>query len=179
MFDINKYNEKMTKSVDALKHHYAGLRTARANAGLLDSVFVNVYGSKMPINQLATVSAPEARMLIVSVWDKSNVQAVEKAILESNLGITPLSDGLTIKLPIPALTEERRKDMAKMAAKYLEDCKVSIRNIRKDANDEIKKLELNEDETRRQQDNVQKSTDKYIGLAEDDFKKKEKEILTV
>jgi len=173
---------RMKGAVEALKSDLSGLRTGRANTSLLDPVQVDVYGAMMPLNQVATVSAPEPRMLSVQVWDKSNVTAVEKGIAHANLGLNPMTDGQTLRLPMPDLTEERRKDLAKLAGQYSEKAKIAIRNVRRDAMESLKadekKKEISEDERKRMEDEVQKLTDRYVEEAEAAATKKEQEILT-
>jgi len=173
---------RMDGAVEALKSDLSGLRTGRANTSLLDPVQVEVYGSMMPLNQVATVSAPEPRMLSVQVWDKSNLTAVEKGIAHANLGLNPMIDGQTLRLPMPDLTEERRKDLAKLAGQYSEKAKVAIRNVRRDAMESLKadekKKEISEDERKRMEEEVQKMTDAHVKAAEEAAEKKEREILT-
>ena len=182
-----KYNEsdierRMQGAVESLKGDLSGLRTGRANTALLDPVQVDVYGALMPLNQVATVNAPEPRMLAVQVWDKGNVSAVEKGISKANLGLNPMTDGQTIRLPMPDLTEERRKDLAKLAGKYAENAKIAIRNVRRDGMEALKederKKEIGEDVRKRHEEEVQKLTDKYVAEAESAAEAKEKEILT-
>ena len=172
----------MHGAVEALKHDLAGLRTGRANTALLDPVHVEVYGAMMPLNQVATVSAPEPRMLSVQVWDKANVIPVEKGISKANLGLNPMIDGQTIRLPLPDLTEERRRELAKLTHKYAENAKIAIRNVRRDANEALKedekKKDISEDERKRHEDEVQKLTDKHVGDADAAAAAKEKEIMT-
>ena len=173
---------RMVGAVESLKSDLSGLRTGRANVALLDPVVVEVYGSMMPLNQVATVSAPEPRMLSVQVWDKANVIAVEKGIAHANLGLNPIVDGQTLRLPIPDLTEERRKELAKLAHQYAEKAKVAIRNVRRDAmeslKDDEKKKEISEDEHKRLDTEVQKLTDRFVGEVDAATEHKEKEILT-
>jgi ribosome recycling factor len=173
---------RMTGAVESLKHDLSGLRTGRANVALLDPVVCEVYGSMMPLNQVATVSAPEARMLSVQVWDKANVIAVEKGIAHANLGLNPIVDGQTLRLPIPDLTEERRKELAKLAHQYAEKAKVAIRNVRRDAmemlKEDEKKKEISEDDHKRLDAEVQKLTDRFVGEVDAATEHKEKEILT-
>ncbi|WP_144096557.1 ribosome recycling factor [Croceicoccus sediminis] len=173
---------RMNGAVESLKSDLSGLRTGRANVSLLDPVVVEVYGAMMPLNQVATVSAPEPRMLSVQVWDKSNVTAVEKGIAHANLGLNPMIDGQTLRLPMPDLTEERRKDLAKLAGKYAEQAKIAIRNVRRDGMESLKedekKKEISEDERKRSEEEVQKLTDKYVAEADKAAEAKEKEILT-
>ena len=165
-----------------VKGDLAGLRTGRANTALLDPVTVEVYGSIMPLSQVATVSAPEPRLLSVQVWDRSNMTPVEKGIARAGLGLNPITDGQTIRLPIPDLTEERRKELAKLAGQYAEKAKVAIRNVRRDGmemlKEDEKKKEISEDERKRSEDEVQKLTDQYIKQTDEAAAAKEKEILS-
>ncbi len=172
---------RMAGAVEALKSDLAGLRTGRASTALLDPVTVEVYGSHMPLNQVATVSVPEPRMLSVQVWDKSNVGPVEKAIRSAGLGLNPINDGTTLRLPIPDLTEERRKELAKLAGSYSEKAKVAVRNVRRDGMDNLKADEkkgvFGEDERKRHETEVQKLTDATIAEIDVAASAKEKEIL--
>lgn len=172
---------RMEGAITALHSDLKGLRTGRANSALLDRVVVEVYGSKMPLNQVATVNVPEARLITVQVWDKSNVQAVEKAIGNAGLGLNPMSDGTLVRVPIPDLSEERRKELVKVAHQYAEKAKVAIRNVRRDGMDNLKKLEksggISEDEVRGYSDNVQKLTDDFVKNVDDAVAHKEKDIL--
>lgn len=172
---------RMAGAVEALKHDLTGLRTGRASTSLLDPVTVEVYGSHMPINQVATVSAPEPRMLSVQVWDKSNVGPVDKAIRSAGLGLNPIVDGQTLRLPIPDLTEERRKELAKLAGQYAEKARIAVRNVRRDGMDALKtdekKHEISEDERKRAETEVQKLTDATIAEIDAAAQAKEKEIL--
>lgn len=181
-YDKADTERRMAGAVESLKSDLSGLRTGRANTSLLDPVQVEVYGAMMPLNQVATVSAPEPRMLSVQVWDKSNVTAVEKGIAHANLGLNPMIDGQTLRLPMPDLTEERRKELAKLAGQYAEKAKIAIRNVRRDAMESLKtdekKKEISEDDRKRMEDEVQKLTDKYVGEADEAAAKKEQEILT-
>ena len=181
-YDKADIERRMTGAVESLKGDLGGLRTGRANTALLDPVVVEVYGSMMPLNQVATVNAPEPRMLAVQVWDKANVNAVEKGITKANLGLNPMSDGQTIRLPMPDLNEERRKELAKLAADYGEKAKIAIRNVRRDANDALKddekKKEISEDDRKRLEDEVQKMTDKHVADTDAAVEKKVQEILT-
>jgi ribosome recycling factor len=181
-FDKADVERRMKGAVEALKSDLGGLRTGRANTALLDPVVCEVYGSMMPLNQVATVSAPEPRMLSVQVWDKTNLTAVEKGIAKANLGLNPMIDGQTIRLPLPDLTEERRKELAKLAGKYAEGAKIAIRNVRRDANEALKedekKKDISEDERKRAEDEVQKLTDKYVAETDAAAEAKEKEIMT-
>ncbi len=172
---------RMTGAVETLKSDLAGLRTGRANTSLLDPVVVEVYGANMPLNQVATVTAPEPRMLAVQVWDRSNVQPVEKAIRAAGLGLNPISEGQTLRLPIPDLTEDRRRELAKLAAQYAEKGRIAIRNVRRDGNDTLKtaekKSQLSQDEQKRLEAEIQKMTDRMIADADAAATAKEKEIL--
>jgi ribosome recycling factor len=172
---------RMHGALEALRHDLGGLRTGRASTALLDPVHVEVYGSNMPLNQVATVAVPEPRMLSVQVWDRSNVQPVEKAIRNAGLGINPIVDGQVIRLPIPELTEERRKELAKLVGQYAEKARVAVRNVRRDGMDHLKqderKHEISEDERKRLEHDVQKLTDDTIKEIDDLADAKEKEIL--
>ncbi|WP_329605367.1 ribosome recycling factor [Zavarzinia marina] len=173
----------MNGAVENLRHEYAGLRTGRASPTLLDPITVEVYGAQMQINQVASVSVPEPRMLSVSVWDKGSVSAVEKAIRNSGLGVNPVTDGTLIRIPIPELNQERRQEMVKLASKYAEQARVAVRNVRRDGMDQLKKLEkdgkISEDDHKIYADEVQDMTDKAIGLIDGLLSTKEKEILQV
>ena len=181
-YDKADIERRMKGAIDSLKGDLSGLRTGRANTSLLDPVVVEVYGAMMPLNQVATVSAPEPRMLSVQVWDKANVTAVEKGIAKANLGLNPMIDGQNVRLPMPDLTEERRKDLAKLAGQYAEQSKIAIRNVRRDGMEALKederKKEISEDERKRSEDEVQKLTDKYVAEADTAASAKEKEIMT-
>jgi ribosome recycling factor len=174
-------NRRMHGALEALRHDLGGLRTGRASTALLDPVHVEVYGSNMPLNQVATVSTPEPRMLSVQVWDRSNVQPVEKAIRNAGLGINPIVDGQVIRLPIPELTEERRKELAKLVGQYAEKARIAVRNVRRDGMDHLKqdekKHEISEDERKRLEHEVQTLTDDTIKEIDDLAHAKEKEIL--
>jgi ribosome recycling factor len=180
-FDKADLQRRMHGAVDALKHDLGGLRTGRASTTLLDPVNVEVYGSHMPINQVATVSVPEPRLLSVQVWDRSNISAVEKAIRSAGLGLNPVTDGQNIRLPIPDLTEERRKELAKLAGQYAEKAKIAVRNVRRDGMDALKtdekKHEISEDDRKRRETEVQKMTDETIADIDAAAAAKEKEIL--
>ncbi len=172
----------MEKAIGSLKRDLATLRAGRATPSLLDRVQVEYYGAMTPVNQLANITTPDSRTLIIQPWDKSSLAAIEKAIMKSDLGLTPSNDGSIIRLGIPALTEERRAELVKSTKKYGEESKVAIRNIRRDANDEIKKLEktdISEDESRRHQDDIQKLTDRFIAEVDKVLVSKEKEIMEV
>ncbi|MFY7835349.1 MAG: ribosome recycling factor [Novosphingobium sp.] len=180
-YDKADLERRMKGAVESLKGDLSGLRTGRANTALLDPITVEVYGSHMPLAQVATVSAPEPRLLSVQVWDKSNVTPVEKAIRSAGLGLNPINDGNTLRLPIPDLTEERRKELAKLASKYAENARIAIRNVRRDGMDALKadenKKEISEDERKRAETDLQKLTDEVIKQADDAAAAKEKEIL--
>ena len=180
-YDKADLERRMKGAVESLRHDLGGLRTGRANVVLLDPVVVEVYGSHMPLNQVATVSAPEPRMLTVQVWDKSNIGPVEKAIRSAGLGLNPINDGNTLRLPIPDLTEERRKELAKLAGKYAENARIAIRNVRRDGMEMLKidenKKEISEDERKRGEAEVQKLTDEVIKEADAVASQKEQEIL--
>lgn len=182
-FDLDNIERRMKGAVEALRKEFGGLRTGRASVSLLEPVTVEVYGSAMPINQVGTVSVPEPRMLSVSVWDSGNVQAVDKAIREAGLGLNPIIDGTTLRLPIPDMTEERRKEMTKLASKYTEQARVAIRNVRRDGMDQIKKSEkdgdMSEDEAKEWGNEVQELTDSAIKQADTLLAEKEKEIMQV
>jgi ribosome recycling factor len=181
--DIDDLKRRMHGAVTLLQQELGGLRTGRASAGLLDPVQVEAYGSHMPLNQVATVSVPEPRLLSVQVWDKSLVHAVEKAIVNSNLGLTPATEGQVLRLRIPELNEERRKELVKVAHKYAEAARVAVRHVRRDGLDTLKKLEkdgkIGEDDHTRFGQDVQKATDQTIAEVDQMLATKEKEILTV
>ncbi len=181
--DLKTYRDRMDKAVGALKEEFAGLRTGRANAGLLDPVQVEAYGSNAPLNSVAAISVPEPRMISVSVGDKSMVGPVEKAIRSAGLGLNPIVDGQTLRIPVPALTEERRRDLAKLAGKYTEQQKIAVRNVRRDANDDLKKAEkageISQDEQKKMETEVQKDTDAAIKRMDESLKTKEIEIMQV
>ncbi len=174
--------DRMDKAIGALKRDLTSLRAGRATPALLDRIQVEYYGAMTPVNQLANINTPDSRTLMIQPWDKSSMSAIEKAIMKSDLGLTPSNDGSAIRIVIPALTEERRAELVKMTKKYGEEAKVAIRNIRRDANDEIKKLEksgISEDESRRHQEDIQKFTDKFIAEVDKVLAAKEKEIMEV
>ncbi len=181
-YDKADLERRMKGAVESFKSDLSGLRTGRANVALLDPVVAEVYGAMMQLSQVATVSAPEPRMLSVQVWDKSNVSAVEKGIAKAGLGLNPMTDGQTIRLPIPDLTEDRRKDLAKLAGQYAEKARIAIRNVRRDGmemlKEDEKKKEISEDDRKRLEDEVQKLTDKYVAEADAAAEAKEKEIMT-
>lgn len=170
----------MDGAIENLKTEYAGLRTGRASTSMLEPVVVDMYGSKMPLNQVGTVGVPEPRLLTVQVWDAGATQAVEKAIRESGLGLNPQAEGSLIRVPVPELNEERRKELTKVAGQYAENARVSIRNVRRDGMDEIKKdADYSEDDKKRESDNVQKLTDEKIKAVDEMYANKEKDIMTV
>jgi ribosome recycling factor len=180
-YDKADLERRMHGAVEALKHDLQGLRTGRASTTLLDPVTVEVYGSQMPLNQVGTVSAPEPRMLSVQVWNKSNVGPVDKAIRSAGLGLNPIVDGQNLRIPIPDLTEERRKELAKLASQYAEKARIAARNVRRDGMDALKtdekKGEISEDERKRREGDVQKLTDSTIAEIDAATAAKEKEIL--
>jgi ribosome recycling factor len=181
--NIGKARERMDKSVTALKEEFTTLRTGRASAGLLDQVMVEAYGATVPISQVAAVSVPEPRSLSVSVWDRGVVVSVEKAIRSAGLGLNPVVEGQNLRIPIPPLTEERRRDLAKLAGKYAEQQRVAVRNVRRDAIDELKKAEkdtvITQDELKRMSDDIQGFTDAAIKRIDEMLKTKEQEIMQV
>ncbi|HLR74110.1 MAG TPA: ribosome recycling factor [Virgibacillus sp.] len=184
MSDYTKeMREKMEQAVQAFSRNLATVRAGRANPSILDSVFVDYYGAQTPLNQLATISTPEARLLVITPFDKSSVENIERGILKADLGLTPSSDGDVIRINIPALTEERRKELTRVVGKYTEEARIQIRNIRREANDQYRKAEKNgeitEDELRSSEDRVQKETDRYIDEVEKLAKNKEEEIMEV
>ena len=175
--------DRMSKAIASLEKEFAKLRTGRASTALVDDVKVDYYGTPTPISQLSSVAVPDSRTITIQPWDKAAFAMVEKAILKSDLGLTPMNDGKLIRISIPALTEDRRKELVKVARKYTEDAKVAIRNIRRDANDSLKKLEKDkaygEDEIKKAQDEVQKLTDGYVAKSDEKCKAKEKEIMEI
>ncbi|MGG4488960.1 ribosome recycling factor [Metabacillus idriensis] len=180
---LSQAKDKMEKAVSAFSRELSTVRAGRANASLLDKIVVDYYGAPTPVNQLASINIPEARLLVIQPYDKTVLGEIEKAILKSDLGLNPTNDGSLIRLAIPALTEERRKELAKLVKKYAEEAKVAVRNVRRDANDDLKKLEKNgeitEDELRSNNENVQKATDDFISKIDAIAKDKEKEIMEV
>ncbi|MEC1179322.1 ribosome recycling factor [Metasolibacillus meyeri] len=180
---LQQAKDKMEKSLGAFSRELASIRAGRANASLLDRISVDYYGAPTPINQLAGVSVPEARLLVIAPYDKSILGEIEKAIMKSDIGITPTNDGTVIRLAIPALTEERRKELVKQVKKEAEEAKIAVRNVRRDANDDLKKLEkggdITEDDLRGYGDDIQKLTDEFIAKVDDVTKEKEQEILSV
>ena len=187
MTDFNEIKkntaERMEKTLETLRGDFGGLRAGRAHASLLDNIMIEAYGNLSPIAQVGTISVPDARTLSISVWDKSLAKAVEKALRESDLGLNPVSDGQLIRIPIPPLSEERRKELVKVAGKYAEQTKVAIRNIRRDALDDVKKLKkdnlISEDDEKRYGNEIQKMTDDSIKKIDEMLAQKEKDILQV
>ena len=183
MFEDKKYSLKMDKAIEVFSKELSSLRTGRANAAMLDLIKVEVYGQQMPINQVGSVTTPEPRMINIQVWDQNNVALVDSAIKKSELGLNPQIDGQLIRLPIPELNEERRIEIKKMIKSMGEKCKVSIRNIRREANDELKKLlklkEISEDDEKKAEKNIQNITDINIKLVDEKVISKEKEIMTI
>ena len=182
-FDLNDLKRRMQASIATLKHEFGGLRTGRASATLLDPVHVEAYGATSPLNQVANVTVPEPRMLVVTVWDKSVVAAVDKAIRAAGLGLNPIMDGQTLRVPIPPLTGERRAELAKLAGKYAEQQRIAVRNVRRDAMEHLKKLEkdhaISEDQHKKPGGEVQKVTDDHIKKIDDLLRHKEEEITQV
>ena len=183
MFDEKSHSLKMDKAIDVFSKELSSLRTGRANAAMLDLVKVDVYGQQMPINQIASITTPEPRMINIQVWDQNNVNLLDAAIKKSELGLNPQIDGQLIRLPIPELNEERRNELKKLIKSIGEKCKISIRNIRRDANEELKKLlkskEISEDQEKSFEKNVQSITDEHIKIVEEKVSLKEKEIMTI
>ena len=183
MFDEKSYGLKMDKTIEVFSKELSSLRTGRANASMLDLVKVDVYGQQMPINQVGSITIPEPRMINIQVWDQNNVVQVDAAIKKSELGLNPQIDGQLIRLPIPELNEERRTELKKMIKSMGEKCKVSIRNIRREANEELKKIlknkEIGEDEEKSFEKNIQNITDNHISIIDDKVSIKEKEIMTI
>ncbi len=180
---IKDLETRMQAAVDLLAREFSGVRTGRANTALLDSVRVEAYGTQTLVNQMASLSVPDPKTLVIQPWDTSQIPAIEKAILKSDLGLTPGNDGKVIRLTMPALTEERRKQLAKTVGKLAEEARVAVRNIRRDANDRLKTLakdkKISQDEERRGHDSIQKSTDRFIAKVDELAKKKEMEILAI
>ena len=183
MFDENSYKSKMSKTIDVFSKDLSSLRTGRANSSMLDLIKVDVYGQKMPINQLSTITTPEARVINIQVWDINNTALIDSAIKKSELGLNPQIDGQLIRLPIPDLSEERRVEMKKVIKSMGEKCKVSIRNIRREANENLKKLlkskEISEDDEKKSEKIIQEITDNNIKLIDEKIIAKEKEIMTI
>ena len=183
MFDDNSYNQKMGKTIDVFVKELTSLRTGRANSNMLDLIKVDVYGQKMPINQLASITTPESRMINIQVWDVSNVSLIDSAIKKSELGLNPQIDGQLVRLPVPDLSEERRSEIKKIIKHTGEKCKVSIRNIRREANDDLKSLfknkDISEDDEKKFEKVVQTFTDEHIKIIDEKVELKEKEIMTI
>ena len=182
-FDMKELQRRMDGALEALRREFAGLRTGRASVHLLDHITVSAYGSEMPLNQVSNVNVPEPRMITVQVWDRGLVSAVDKAIRESDLGLNPSTDGQLVRVPIPELSEERRKELTKIAHKYAEQARVAVRNVRRDGMDHLKKMEkdgkISEDEHRDQADVVQKATDEHVKKVDEALTQKEQEIMQV
>lgn len=180
---LSSYGQRMDKAVQALKEEFATLRTGRASATLLDQVQVDAYGSQMPLNQVGSISVPEPRSITVAVWDKGLIVSVEKAIRNAGLGLNPVVEGQNLRVPIPPLTEERRRDLAKLAGKYAEQQRIAVRNVRRDAMDDLKKAEkdnvITQDEHKRMETEVQKLTDEAVKRVDEALKTKEQEIMQV
>ena len=182
-FSTNTFEEKMDKSLENLKKEFQGLRTGRASVSLLEPISVDAYGSKVPLSQVSNISVPESRLITVQVWDESLTNTVENAIRNSDLGLNPMIEGNLIRVPVPELSEERRKEIVKIAAKYSEDCKISVRNIRREGMDKIKldekNKELSKDESFQNSEELQSLTDKFVEKIDNLFAEKEKDILKV
>lgn len=180
MMDVE---ERMDKAISALHDNFASVRTGRANAMVLDKVVVDYYGVPTPVNQMAGIKSPDAHLLVIEPWDKSSLKDIERALLESDLGVTPNNDGTVIRLPFPALTEERRRELAKTCSKYAEECRVAIRNARRDGNTEVERAQKNdglpEDDARRAEAEIQKLTDAHIAEVDEALKRKEADIMEV
>ena len=183
MCNADSYNHKLIKTIDVFNKELGSLRTGRANANMLDLIKVDVYGQKMPINQLGTITTPEPRMINIQVWDLNNVNLIDSSIKKSELGLNPQIDGQLIRLPIPDLSEERRNEMKKIVKTMGEKCKISVRNIRREANDNLKNLlkskEISEDDEKKNEKEIQALTDKYIKIIDDKVSSKEKELMTI
>ena len=183
MFDEKSYSLKMAKTIEVFTKELSSLRTGRANASMLDLVKIDVYGQQMPINQIGSITTPESRMINIQIWDQNNVSLVDAAIKKSELGLNPQIDGQLIRLPVPELNEERRTEIKKMIKSMGEKCKVSVRNIRREANEELKKLlknkEIGEDEEKSYEKDIQNITDKHVKIIDDKVAIKEKEIMTI
>ena len=183
MFEEKEYNDKMMKAIDVFEKELSSLRTGRAHSSMLDIIKVDVYGQKMPINQLGSITTPEPRMINIQVWDLNNVNLIDSAIKKSELGLNPQIDGLLIRLPVPDLSEERRNEMKKIVKTMGEKCKVSIRNIRREANDNLKSLlknkDISEDDEKKNEKEIQVLTDKHIDLIDKKVLSKEKDIMTI
>lgn len=182
-FNLSDLKSRMEGALSSLQKEFIGLRTGRASANMLEPVMVDVYGSVMPINQVGTISVPEPRLLTVQVWDKGSIKAVEKAIRDAGLGLNPQADGNLVRVPVPELNEERRKELGKVAGKYAEEGRIAIRNVRRDGMDTVKKMEkdgeISQDDHKRHSDEIQKLTDDYIGKIDKLLADKQKDIMTV
>ncbi len=181
-FDLESLEKRMSGAINALKNDFNGLRTGRASSAMLDSILVDIYGSQLPINQCATINVPEPRMVTVNVWDKGNVGIVEKAIIASGLGINPVSDGTVLRLPIPELNEERRKELSKLAGTFAEQARIAIRNVRRDGMDKIKRLKnenMSEDDAKIWSDEIQELTDSRISVIDKTLDEKQTEIMHI
>lgn len=182
-FSIADLKTRMEGTLAALSKEFSGLRTGRASASMLEPVMVDVYGSMMPINQVGTIGVPEPRLLTVQVWDKGSVKSVEKAIRDAGLGLNPQADGNLVRVPVPELNEERRKELGKVAGKYAEEARIAVRNVRRDGMDSVKKLEkdgdISQDDLKRHSDEIQKLTDDYIARVDKILADKQKDIMTV
>ncbi len=180
---LKECETRMHKAIENLEREFSRLRTGRASTGLVDNIKVDYYGTPTPISQISSVSVPDSRTLTIQPWDKKAFTLIEKGIIASDLGLNPVNDGVLIRISMPPLTEERRKDLAKLAKKYTEDCKVAVRNVRRDGNEILKKMqkdkELTEDEQHRGQDEIQKATDAFVKKADDTYAAKEKEIMEI
>lgn len=179
MADIKELRKRMDGALASLKSEFSGLRTGRASASLVEPIDVDAYGSKMPMTQVGTITVPEPRMITINVWDKGLVSAVEKAIREAGIGVNPVVDGQNVRIPVPPLTEERRKDLVKVAAKYAEQAKVAIRNVRREGMEAVKSAEGGEDQQKKLSEEVQKLTDEMVKKVDDAFATKESEIMQV
>ena len=181
-FDIEGLSKRMAGALNSLKSDFHGLRTGRASSAMLDSIMVEVYGSQIPINQCATINVPESRMVTVNVWDKSNVVLVEKAIISSGLGINPVTEGSILRLPIPELNEERRRDLSKLAGNYAEQARIAVRNVRRDGMDKIKRLKSNsmsDDDAKIWSDEIQELTNSTISMIDKNLEEKQSEIMQI
>ena len=181
-FDIEGLSKRMTGALNSLKSDFHGLRTGRASSAMLDSIMVEVYGSQIPINQCATINVPESRMVTVNVWDKSNVVLVEKAIISSGLGINPVTEGSILRLPIPELNEERRRELSKLAGNYAEQARIAVRNVRRDGMDKIKRLKSNnmsDDDAKIWSDEIQELTNSTISMIDKSLEEKQSEIMQI
>ena len=177
--NLDECKKKMDSALEVLKREFSGLRTGRASPNLLDAIRVDAYGSEMPISQVGSISVPEPLLITVSVWDAGLTKAVEKAIRDSTLGLNPMAEGTLIRVRLPSMTEERRKELVKTAGKYAESAKVAIRNVRRDFNDAVKKADLPEDEEKKLTEKIQKITDEHVKMVDDLLGNKEKEIVQV